>query len=170
MIEVNKKLLVIAVAVAMLALPMSAVSATKPITLTLTGTFTVFPDPQGADMKIIEAGESGVTLMKIRELEVMWSGDITGSGHYDANWLIESGSMLADKSVGTHFLEDAAIYDIDTDYNVGTGDLAIGHNHDGFDYTIKSGSDDFRSIRGKGMSWPIDMLNYGYEIVVQINP
>ena len=148
----------------MLLFPIYSVSATKPETITLTGTFYVMPDPQGTDGKFMVAGESGNILAKWRGVQVMWTGDIAGNGYYYGNWLIKPESTAADISVGTHFLEDA------TTIGVGTGNLAIGHNHDGLDYFVKSGSGDFSSIRGRGFITPIDAITYDYEIVIQINP
>ena len=160
MIEVNKKLLVIALAVAMLALPMSAVSATKPETMTLTGTYYVLGM---GDSYMVEAGESGITLWRWRNMPMLWTGDISGSGVNNGNSLIMEGPF-ADVGVGTFFLEDVTIDD------VGTGDLTIGTYGDGLQGLIKSGSDDLRSIRGKGTFTPVDMFEFDYTFEVQINP
>ena len=161
---VKRKVLVIAVAlmaVAMLALPISVVSATKPTTMTLSGTIYILGEGTGS---IFVAGESGNNLLKFRDVPVLWTGDIAGSGVYNANWLDKGGDMVVDVAVGTHVLEDVTID------GVGTGDLSIGHNHFGWDYFIKSGTGDLSSIRGKGTLTMVNPVEYDYELEVQINP
>jgi hypothetical protein len=144
---------------AMLVMPIFAVSAKKPVTLTLTGTMisTGF-----GDSYTVEAGISGNTLWKIRNMPVLWTGDISGSGFFHENMLVKEGPVC-DVGAGTHFLEDVTT-------PVGTGDLIIGCNKDTLQYFIKSGSDDLRSIRGKGTITPISMFEYEYEFEIQINP
>jgi hypothetical protein len=163
--RMNKKVLVIVVAlmaVAMLALPISVVSATKPTTMTLSGTIYILGEGTG---KIFVAGESGNNLLKFRDVPVLWTGDIAGSGVYNANWLDKvSGDMVVDVAVGTHVLEDAMVD------GIGVGDLSIGHNKDGFEYFIKSGTGYLSSIRGKGTLTMVNPVTYDYELEVQINP
>jgi len=159
--EVKRKVLVIAVAlmvVAMLALPISLVSATKPTTMTLSGTISVL-----GTGSIFLAGESGNVLLKFRDVPVLWTGDIAGSGVYNGNWLDKGGDMILDVGVGTHALEDVTID------SVGTGDLTIGQNHV-WNYFIKSGSGDLSSIRGKGTITMVNPVTYDYELEIQINP
>ena len=161
--EVKRKVLVIAVAlmaVAMLALPISVVSATKPTTMTLSGTIYILGEGTGS---IFVAGESGNNLLKFRDVPVLWTGDIAGSGVYNGNWLDKGGDLVLDVGVGTHVLEDVTID------GVGTGDLTIGQNHV-WNYFIKSGSGDLSSIRGKGTITMVNPVTYDYELEIQINP
>jgi hypothetical protein len=158
---VKRKVLVIAVAlmaVAMLALPISVVSATKPTTMTLSGKIYVL-----GTGSIFPAGESGNVLLKFRDVPVLWTGDIAGSGVYNGNWLDKGGDLVLDVGVGTHVLEDVTID------GVGTGDLTIGQNHV-WNYFIKSGSGDLSSIRGKGTITMVNPVTYDYELEIQINP
>jgi hypothetical protein len=157
----NRKVLVIAVAlmaVAMIALPISVVSATKPTTMTLSGKIYVL-----GTGSIFPAGESGNVLLKFRDVPVLWTGDIAGSGVYNGNWLDKGGDLVLDVGVGTHVLEDVTID------GVGTGDLTIGQNHV-WNYFIKSGSGDLSSIRGKGTITMVNPVTYDYELEIQINP
>ncbi len=163
MIELNRKILVpvLALALLMLILPMSSVSAIKPVTMTLTGTFYVFDNPDG--MKYMETGESGNLIIQFRDFSVEWTGDISGSGLLQENMLIKEGPYC-DVGVGTHVLKDATIA------GVGVGDLTIGLNKDSLQYFIKSGTGDLSSIRGKGAITPVSMSEYDYVFEVQINP
>ena len=145
-------------AVAMLALPISVVSATKPTTMTLSGKIYVL-----GTGSIFPAGESGNVLLKFRDVPVLWTGDIAGSGVYNGNWLDKGGDLVLDVGVGTHVLEDVTID------GVGTGDLTIGQNHV-WNYFIKSGSGDLSSIRGKGTITMVNPVTYDYELEIQINP
>jgi hypothetical protein len=172
----NKKVLVIAVAlmaVAMLALPISATYATKPepTTMTLTGTFYIYP-PLAAEWRAFPAGESGNSIWKFRGLPVVWTGGIeAGSlgvppvpgGYYDGNWVIFNvGTDPEVSTVGITILEGASIT------GIGTGDLKIF----GKDETLRiiSGTDDFKGIKGTGTFDKVTAVKYSYELVVQINP
>lgn len=166
----NGKVLVVAVAlmaVAMLAVPMSVAYATKPETRTLTGTFYILVG-QGGSTKTIMAGESDNVLLKHKDIPVLWTGDIAGSGVYSGEWLVKGGPIIQGGelkvAIGHYVLEDAVVD------GIGVGDLSIGHNKYGLDYLIKSGTGDLSSIRGKGTITPIDFITYDYEIVIQINP
>ena len=147
-------------AVAMLTLPLSTVCAKKPVTMTLTGTY--FVRGMG-DSYMVEAGKSGITLWRWVNMPMLWTGDISGSGVNNGNSLIKEGPF-ADVGVGTFSLEDVTID------GVGTGDLTIGTYRDGLQGFIKSGSDDLRSIRGKGTFTPVDIFEFDYAFEVQINP
>jgi hypothetical protein len=167
--EVNRKVLGIVfvlMAVAMLALSVSTAYATKPVTMTLTGTWSV----QGlGDSYAVEAGMSGNLIWKFRNVPVLWTGDISGSGIMDASELVtEETAPICFVGAGTHFLEDVTI-NVPDEFT-GTGDLTIGFNKDALQYFIKSGSDDLRSIRGKGTITPVGMIEFDYQFEIQINP
>jgi hypothetical protein len=148
--------------VAMLALPMSAAFAKKPITLTLTGKYYMM-DSDPDHMKTFPAGKSSNQMIKFRDFESVFVGDITGSGVFHSNW-----KMNPPKGVFTGFfaLKDVTI-DVPGEFT-GTGDLRIGAFEER--WTIESGSGDFRSIRGKGTTWPTSMVEWNYELEIQINP
>ena len=159
----KKKILVIALAVAMLALPLSTALATKPVTMTITGEYYMM-DSDPEHMKMFTRGNSDNTMIKFRDFVSVFDGDIIGSGIYHANW-----RMNPPKSTFTGFfdLEDVTI-DIEGVFT-GTGDLRIGTLEE--KWTIESGSGDFRSIRGSGMTWPVTgMSEWAYVLEVQINP
>jgi hypothetical protein len=174
---VNKKALVMAVAlisVAMLALPVSAAYAIKPepTTMTLTGTFYIYP-PLVAEWRVFPAGESGNSIWKFRDLPVVWEGGIvagskgnppTPGGYYDGNWVIfDVGTPdQVVSTVGISILEGASIE------GIGTGDLKIFEK----DETLRiiSGTDDFEGIKGTGTFDKKTAVSYSYTLVVQINP
>ena len=158
---VKRKILVLALAAAMLALPMSAVSASKPVTMTLTGTIYIL---DMGDSYAVEAGISGNTIWKFRNVPVLWIGDISGSGVLDASELVKYPNFVCDVGAGSHFLEDVTIG------GIGIGDLTLGFNKDALQFFIKSGSNDLRSIRGKGAITPVTMIEYTYQFEIQINP
>ena len=159
----NKKILVIIgslLVVAMLALPMSAAFAEKPtIELTLTGKYWMM-DPDPEHMQMFPAGNSGNTMFKFRGFVSDWTGDIAGSGVYNANWVIKPDGTGA--FAGRFILEDVTID------GIGTGNLRIGALES--DFWIESGSGDLRSIRGKGTNSMVSMIEWDYELIVQINP
>jgi hypothetical protein len=176
-IELNKKVLVIAVvliAVAMLTLSVSAAYAIKPepTTMTLTGTFYIYP-PLAAEWNAFPAGASGNSIWKFRGLPVVWTGGIkAGSlgqppnpgGYYHGNWVIFNAgtSNPLVSTVGITVLEGASIE------GIGTGDLKIF----GKDETLRiiSGTGDFKGIKGTGTFDKVTGVTYSYELVVQINP
>lgn len=149
------------ITVATLSLAISTVSATEPETMTLTGK--VFVLGLGNSIES-DPGNSGNEIVKIRDVPVRWTGDITATGFLCANRLDLGDDEIIDVFAGAHFLKDALVV------GVGTGDLAIGVHLDGNDLFIKSGSDDLRSIRGTGTSVQLNAYTYSYEIVIQINP
>jgi len=153
----NRKLLVVFVALMAVVMLATPVFAEKPNTLTLTGTLFILGQGDGDE---IYAGESDNHLLKLRNSPDLWTGDISGSGIADGNWLIKGGSLAV--AVGTYYLEDVTVA------GVGTGDLTLGYR--GLDLWVKSGSDDLRSIRGRGTVTPVTFIKYTYELVIQINP
>ena len=160
---VKKKILVLALAVAILALPLSTAFAIKPVTLTINGKYYMM-DPSPEHMKMFTRGNSDNTMIKFRDFVSVFDGDIIGSGIYHANW-----KMNPSHPVFTGFfdLEDVTI-DIEGEFT-GTGDLRIGTLEE--KWTIESGSGDFRSIRGSGTTWPSgSMSEWEYVLEVQINP
>jgi hypothetical protein len=168
--EVNRKVLVIAVAclaLAMLVLPMSSAHATKPVTMTLTGIYYIVG---GGSMEVLDAGQSGNVLFKIKDLGCVWTGDITAGslgpplvlgGVYNGQWLVKPTGEGA--FPGRIILEDVTIA------GVGTGDLALGSEQENL--WIESGTGDLSSIRGKGTQTEIvGIVVLGYTLQVQINP
>ena len=149
------RIFVFLIAVAILALPMSAVSAIKPEEITLTGQH--MPGI-GGTAKMLTAGESSNTLVKLKDAPDTWSGGITGIGYFSGNWLFDSAGPKT--MVGYWTFEEVTIT------NVGTGDLRIGTN--GGDLWIESGSGELKGVTGRGTATTVvPMVMYNYEIVLQ---
>ena len=160
---VKKKILVIALALAMLAMPIASVFAIKPVTMTITGKYYMM-DPDPEHMQVFVRGNSDNTMLKFRDFVSVFDGDITGSGVYHADWKI---SPSHPTFIGFFDLEDVTI-DIEGEFT-GTGDLRIGTFGEE-DWIIESGSGDFRSIRGTGITWSSSPIEWNYILEVQINP
>jgi hypothetical protein len=157
----NRKALVffvILIAVAILALPMSAVSAIKPEEITLTGQH--MPGI-GGTVKILDAGESENTLVKLKDAPDTWIGGITGIAYFSGNWLFDATGPKT--MVGYWVFEEVTIS------NVGTGDLRIGVN--GGELWIESGSGELKGVTGSGtVTTVVPMALYNYEVVLQYHP
>jgi len=172
-IEVKKKILVIALAVAMLVLPISVVFATKPMTMTLTGTYII---TGAGDSYDFQASESDNFLYKTRNAPTVWTGDIIGVTNNHGNWLSKGGPVLMGGELAvmimTFKFEDVTINDVGETGFVGSGALSIGlaHTPSRTEVFIKSGTGDLSSIRGKGTLTALNPFVYTYEIVVKINP
>ena len=152
--------------VATLALSVSVVSATEPVTKSLTGTFFTPFNPD--KVTIIPAGESGNAAWKFNDAPVVWTGDMNAASCvYNGNWLSKGGPLGQGGetvlTTGTYALKGVTIDGID-----GTGDITLGQN--GGDLFVKSGSGDLTSIRGKGRITTTGMFTYSYELEIQINP
>jgi hypothetical protein len=158
--------------VAMLALPMSAAHATKPTTMTLTGTYFITGP---GDSYSSAAGKSDNYYMKTRNAPCLWTGDISGNSINHGNWLSKGGPILGGElavTVMTFKFEDVTINDVGETGFVGTGDLTIGFSRSSEmeRVHIKSGTGDLRSIRGEGTITKVNLITYNYEFEVQINP
>ena len=171
----NKKVLVIAIALAMLALPLSAVSATKPETITLTGTLTLLGD---VTIRDVYAGKKPVQpfaynyLAKSTDGGGAFTGGIEGIGLY-------SGSALYHRSakflyVGSWVFEEVTVAGRTGSLRLAsksTGDFVIGEIQT--ELWIESGTGELSSIRGRGTATPDGpwySLVSNYEIEIQINP
>lgn len=154
----KKKLsiLVIFLSVAMLALPMSAVSATKPEKITLTGTH----NPGAGTVRVILAGESGNLLMKLKDCEDTWTGGISGVATFSGSWLFDG--LVPKTVVGYWIFEEVTILGR-------TGGLRIGANGD--EVWIESGSGELKGVNGRGTTTTVvPMVSYNYEIELQYHP
>jgi hypothetical protein len=170
-----KKTLIIALVVAILALPMFAVSAkkTEPTT-TLTGTFWILPGLSPA--RSFPAGESGHQILKWRNLPGIWEGDIVAGerkmplntsipGSYGmGNWVIFNigGADEEVSTVNMVTVEDASVA------GIGSGDLKIFLKDE--EMRIISGTGDLKGIKGTGTFDPITPISYSYELMIQMSP
>jgi hypothetical protein len=175
-IGLNRKILgtVALMAVAMLMLPLSAVSAKKPEpnTMPLEGNFYILIGLSPA--REFPAGESGHRIYKWRDLPAVIDGDIvagelktpiptsTPGGYWDGNWVIYNvgtGDQVV-STVGVCVFEDAEID------GIGTGDLKIFAK----DETLRiiSGTGDFKGLKGTGTFDKVSAWIYSYTLEVQI--
>jgi len=153
--------------VVMLALPMSAVYATKPEPIPLTGTKTLTGD---AVIRDIFAGTNLIELAKNGGGD--WTGDIEGHALYSGLALYKpNGEFMW---VGRWVFEEATI-------DGRTGGLRIGSMTKGNYLTgegetklwIESGTGELSSIRGKGTEVPAppyDFTVWDYTFDILINP
>jgi hypothetical protein len=159
-------------AVAMFALPMSTAFAEKPIEMTLTGTF-IMADPNPDHFVMSNPGHN--IMFKARDFVSVWTGEIDGSGVYQATWLInpKAGKWVDDVKAGKiitpgcFILEGVTINDVQTGFT-GTGDIRFQPG-----MVVAGGSGDLRSITGKGITYPNppdQMVFWDYIIDVQITP
>ena len=83
---VKKKILVIALALAMLALPIASALATKPTTV-ITATLTIGGNPLDyAEARLL--GKSGNWITTYTDAPFTLTGDIEGTGVYNGKWLM----------------------------------------------------------------------------------
>jgi hypothetical protein len=167
----NKKILVIALVVAMLILPICSVFAVKPEpTMTLTGTFQVYPEnipgvPWSSPYaRTFLAGESGIRQFKWKDLPQEMFGDIEGLGTYTGNWAVKNaGTPDAEAStVAIVVIEDAVVA------GIGTGNLKIKAKD--MTYKIISATGELEGLKGEGTIEMLTGVLYSYSLEVQINP
>jgi hypothetical protein len=171
-----KKILVIVLAVALLALPIFPVLATKPTTMTLSGTMIIIGPGTGS---IFPAGKSGNLQTRFRDVPFVLEGDIIagiiGDPNNPATWIpggIYDGNMLVKPSLdmtwhGTWTMEAATIA------GIGTGSLKFGSSWDEGDpaakWWVTGATGELSGLKGKGSAWLIiDPFLYGYEFEAQI--
>jgi len=158
--EVNKKVLVIvlALAAAMLALPISVVSATKPIPVE--GTF--FPTGIPS-IEMRQAGNSDNIIFDVSGPQT-WTGSIVGSGSGEGRWVVHKAS---DPDSGHATTRNVLTLDVVFDGKAGTLTI-IG---DQGNWRIISGTGELANLRGQGTTFVIvDMLLMGYEGQVHFDP
>jgi hypothetical protein len=171
----NKKVLGVFVsllALAMLAFSLSVVFAVKPepTTMTLTGTFMVYPDTipgvpwSSPYARSFLAGESGIRQFKWKDLPQEMFGDIEGLGTYTGNWVVKNaGTPDAEpNTVAIVLIKDAVVA------GVGTGDLKIKAMD--LTYKIISATGDLAGLKGEGTIEMLTPVLYAYSIEAQIDP
>jgi hypothetical protein len=164
----KRKFLVIVLAVAILALPLSATYAKKPVTMTLNAIH--FVDEGTGDVKHVEAG-SGNVLVKIKDSGDDWTGDIMGRASYSGSWLITPS--------GDFVITSQWIFEEVTILGVGTGGLKLGGISAGNFVSgatksivrIESGSGELSGVTGRGTATPlIPMAVYAITLEIQYHP
>lgn len=161
----NKKIFVIAVAlmaVAMLAVPISAVYATKP--MPVEGTF--FPAGLGT-IVTSQPGNSDNLLFNISDAPQTWTGSFDGSAVAQVLWNVHKSS---DEDAPGFHLTGRSAFTLDVVYDGKEGTLTIkgaqGH------WRIISGTGDLANLRGQGTIYGInpDIMLFGYEGQVHFDP
>ena len=147
--------------VAMLALPISAVYATKPIPVA--GTF--FPTGM-ASMVTRTPGNSDNLILEFEGSQT-WMGSFVGSAVTECNWIVHKES---DPEAPGNDLSNRCLFTLDVEYDGKSGTLIIkgaeGH------WRIVSGTGDLANLRGQGTISVInaELMIMGYEGQVHFNP
>lgn len=160
---VKKRILVIALAFAMLALPISAAYATKPVEVS----GVIFPGGMPS-MEIKEAGKSDNQIMELVGLQA-WDGDISGIGSWEARWMMHNADDEENLEVNAKGLvtlsgEVAGMYGTVTIKL--SGKSGVGH------WRIISGTGELANVHGQGITWMInpEIFLMGYEGVIHFDP
>jgi hypothetical protein len=149
----NKKVLVLALAVAMLALPLSAVSATAPTTV-ITATLTMSGNP----LDYVEnryLGKTGGWIATFTDAPLTITGDIIGDGVYNGVWLMKPIDVFPFGELSA----SNGWYTMDVEVNGASGTLTIRLPGNG-KLIIVDGTGGLENLRGTGTMEMIDMLNY----------
>ena len=155
--EVKRKVLVIALAVAMLALPISAAFATAPTTV-ITGTLTMIdPELYG---EIRDLGNSGNQIWTFTDAPFEITGDIEGYGVYNGKWIIS----LIDTFPYIEFVAAKGVYIMDVEVDGASGVLTLGLPNNG-KVIVLGGTDGLKNLHGTGTLTPLSPLDY----IVTIN-
>ena len=150
-------------AVAMLAVLISAVSATKP--MPVSGTFFPTGDP-GLSPRF--AGKSANNFLSIIDGTQMWTGSFAGPAVSNGLWIIHKAGDP--EAPGYHLTAVQNTFELDVVYDGKEGTLllkgAVGN------WRIISGTIELTNLRGQGKISVInvDMMIFGYEGQVHFEP
>jgi hypothetical protein len=163
--KMNKKMFGVFVSlfvVAMLALPMSAVYAIKP--MLVQGTF--FPAGMGT-IVTSQPGNSDNLVYEISDAPQTWTGSFAGSAVTQIHWNIIKES---DEDAPGHHLSGKSVFTLDVVYDGKEGTLTIKGDHS--NWRIISGTGELANLRGEGKITVInmDLLIFGYEGQVHFDP
>jgi hypothetical protein len=159
----NKKVLVLALAVAMLALPLSAVSATKP--MPVAGQF--FPTAEPG-LSPSFAGKSANNFLTITEGYQMWTGSFEGTANSHALWIIHKAGDP--EAPGWHITVARAVFELDIVFDGKEGTLTL--KAESGNWRIMSGTGELANLRGQGKLTVInaELMMFGYEGQVHFEP
>lgn len=149
-------------AVAMLAVALSAVYATKP--MLVQGTF--FPAGMGT-LVTNQPGNSANLVYIISDAPQTWTGSFAGSGVAQIHWnIIKAG----DEDAPGHHMSGKSRFTLDVVYDGKEGTLTIKGDH--ANWRIISGTGELANLRGQGT---ISVVNeqamvFGYEGKVHFEP
>ena len=151
---VKKKILVIALALAMLALPIASALATKPTTV-ITATLTIGGNPLDyAEARLL--GKSGNWITTYTDAPFTLTGDIEGTGVYNGKWLMK----IADTPMGFKIQASDGWYTMNVEVGDVSGELTIRLPGNANLLIIVGGTDGLENLHGTGTLTPITMLQY----------
>ncbi len=157
----NKKIMVIALAVAMLAVPISAVYARKP--MLVAGTMS----PAGMPTIVTsQPGKSDNLVLEISN-SMAWVGSFVGSSTAQVHWNVIKSS---DEEAPGHHMSGKSVWILDAVYDGKEGTLII--KGDQGIWRIISGTGELANLRGQGTFSIInpDIMLMGYEGQVHFDP
>ena len=153
----NKKILVIGLAVAMLALPISMVFAkNNPKFMEVSGQLQILG---GATTELTPAGNSDNVKLVVTGNSMMWTGSFEDSISVShGRWMIHKDHVTA---TNIHIMQ--------AEFDGKTGTLTITTSMGG--WRIISGTGDFANCHGHGTSYPIVYpVLFGYEGIIFFDP
>lgn len=155
----NKKILGVfgsLLVVAMLAVPISAVYATK--SMPVEGTF--FPTP-GSAFETRPAGKSDNLFVEI-EGPHAWTGSFEGTSWSEGRWNVHR------YDTPDVWMVVSVTFTLDVEYDGLTGTLTIKFNRG--NWRIISGTGDLANLRGQGTTYGVSEWVMGYEGQVHFDP
>jgi hypothetical protein len=152
-------------AAAMLALPISAVYATKPTVIT--GTVTMINPILYVSIR--DLGNSGNQIWTFTDAPLPMAGDMERTGSYTGTWLVQK-PFTPDMKVPAA----NGVYHLDVKVMGASGELTIGvHFVSSGGYSnlvIIGGTGDLKNLHGTGVLTPETMLLYYYSMDVHFDP
>ena len=146
--------------VAMLAVPMSTVYATKSIAVS--GTFFPTAEP-GLSPRF--AGKSANNFLSIIDGPQMWTGSFTGTTVVNGLWIIHKADNP--EAPGYHLTAVQNVFELNVVYDGKTGTLTIRSDHS--NWRILSGTGELTNLRGQGKV-SLETMPYTYTGQVHFDP
>jgi hypothetical protein len=161
----KKKVLVVALALAMLALPMSAVSATKPDKFVEVGGEVLAMGPPS--MEIMPAGKSDNLIMDVLVTH-MWEGGISGTGTVEVQWIMHNSDDPENTWVNVLGLITLTgeVAGLPGTVTIKFSSVSNTKGH----WRIIGGTGELANVQGQGTLTPISQMLIEYEGVVHFNP
>jgi hypothetical protein len=164
----NKKILVFAVAlmaVVMVTLPVSLVSATKPMPVSFS--ITIIPSGPPSAIKMAGKSDNGITTP---ESNIILTGGISGTGTYSGRWVIHNSGDPENV-----FVTSKGRYEIEATVDDNSGTLIIeACARSGGDkpalWRIVGSTGDLAGLHGQGTFTAVDFFNYNYVGQVHFDP
>jgi hypothetical protein len=161
---VKKKILILALIFAMLALPISGVFAKNEKFIHVSGTIFLTYDGQ---IENIQKGKSDTWVLTGTDWSGPWIGGIEGTGVYNCRWALHKFDPATFESnivpQEIWILSDPTI-----DSTPYEGDLIIGGSPGG--WRIIGGTEDLANVHGQGTKLDINPFTIGYEGWIHFDP